>query len=389
MPVQNSGITVDVRALTHTSEVVAYRDGGLFPVLTTAPDGSIVAVLRGGAGHLGLSGRIDIVRSRDGGQTWTYPNIVADSPLDDRNPAFGTSAKGTLILAYVRASSYDADGNYFPCKSEEADKYWQGFVTRSHDSGLTWEEPYVMSFTPLASCSPYGKMVSMPDGTVLMPLYGRPEESIVGQQMKYMIPQDSCAYLLRSPDDGLTWGDPSLISINAGEPAVTLLPNGDLLALIRREKMGKTLWSTISSDGGFTWSAPVQVTGDMKHPGDLLVLKNGYILLTYGNRNSPPSRVEGLISPDGGHSWLDCLLVFSGNLRGYNADFPRHVDLGYPSSVFAPGTNPRKGVTMYYYNPSIEKSDNIRKVNTGYLKTNYVAIAVVWDEDELLDALTR
>ena len=65
MPI--SGPTLDVRALSQTREVIAYHGGGLFPVLTTAPDGSAVAVLRGGAGHLGLEGRIDIVRSRDAG----------------------------------------------------------------------------------------------------------------------------------------------------------------------------------------------------------------------------------------------------------------------------------------------------------------------------------
>ena len=45
-------------------------------------------------------------------------------------------------------------------------------------------------------------------------------------------------------------------------------------ALVRREQMGKTLWSTHSADGGFTWTEPVQVTGDMRHPADLIVLKN-------------------------------------------------------------------------------------------------------------------
>lgn len=97
-----TGPLLDIRALPQTREVTACHGGGLFPILTMAPDGSIVAVLRGGAGHLGLAGRIDIVRSRDAGLTWTQPQIVANSETDDRNPAFGTSAAGTLILAYHR-----------------------------------------------------------------------------------------------------------------------------------------------------------------------------------------------------------------------------------------------------------------------------------------------
>ena len=111
--------------------------------------------------------------------------------------------------------------------------------------------------------------------------------------------------------------------------------------------------------------------------------------MTYGNRNTPPTRVEGLLSRDSGKSWLDCVLTFSGHLRGYNAVFPRKVDLGYPSSVIVPGTNPRVGITMCYYNSCIEGAGAIRQTNTGYITKNYVAIAVVWSEDELLAALKR
>jgi len=198
------GKTIDLRALSHTREVVAYREGGLFPVLTTAPDGSIVAVLRGGAGHLGRAGRIDIVRSLDAGQTWTYPNIVADSDADDRNPGFGTSAKGTLVMSYARATSYDADGNYFPCTPEDAHKYWTTMVTRSFDSGLSWEDPYPLGIEDLSSGSPFGKMVTLTDGTLLMPLYARPAARVVGAQMSQMLPERfvliSLALARRRPD---------------------------------------------------------------------------------------------------------------------------------------------------------------------------------------------
>ena len=76
---------LDVRSLAHTREVIAYRDGGLFPVLALDPLGNVVAVLRGGAGHLGRSGRIDLIRSRDAGSTWTPPSVIADQPSSCRN----------------------------------------------------------------------------------------------------------------------------------------------------------------------------------------------------------------------------------------------------------------------------------------------------------------
>jgi hypothetical protein len=380
-----TGPCLDIRALQQTREVTAYHGGGLFPVLTMAPDDSVVAVLRGGAGHLGLEGRIDIVRSRDAGLTWTQPQIVANSETDDRNPAFGTSATGTLILAYHRTFAYDAEGNYLAPPHPKDLRPCEVLVTRSQDSGLTWEDPYLLSDELLLAGSPFGKIVTGRAGTLLLPIYHKPAPTLISR-LDELIPGDSCSYLIRSRDDGRTWEDPSLICINSGEPAVIGLPNGDLLAVVRREQMGKTLWSTLSRDGGFTWSAPIQITGEMRHPGDLLVLKDGSVLLVYGNRNSPPTRIEGRVSRDGGQSWLPCLLLFSGNLRGYNANSPYRVDLGYPSSILSGG----RGVTMYYYHPTIPPTADIRRSgNPAYRADDYLAVAVSWDQDELIAAVDQ
>src|SRR6185437_16731975 len=62
---------------------------GYFPVAIRLADGRIAVVLRGGAAHLGIQGRLDMVFSSDEGQTWTKPAVVVDSPEDDRNPALG------------------------------------------------------------------------------------------------------------------------------------------------------------------------------------------------------------------------------------------------------------------------------------------------------------
>ncbi|MCW5852957.1 MAG: exo-alpha-sialidase, partial [Anaerolineae bacterium] len=102
---------LDVRALPSSREVIVYKDGGLFPVLANTGN-VVIAVLRGGAGHLGLDGRVEVVRSLDGGRTWTPPAVVADSERDDRNPALGVSAGGVLVLSYHRQGNYDAAGNY-------------------------------------------------------------------------------------------------------------------------------------------------------------------------------------------------------------------------------------------------------------------------------------
>ena len=370
---------VDIRALPGTRETVAYQDGGLFPVLALAPNGDAVAALRGGAGHIGREGRMEAVRSSDGGLTWTPPNLLADSEDDDRNPAFGVSSQGTLILLYHRQHNYDADGNYLGGVRISDRKPVALMATRSFDNGLTWEEPYPLSIEALPTGSPYGKIVSLADGTLLAPIYNSQAWADERSDQRF-----DTSYLVRSQDDGRNWGGVSQIAPHMNETALIVLPDGDLLAVLR-DDTAQGLHSTRSQDGGLTWSPTTQITQARQHPADLVRLSNGDILLTYGNRN-PPHRIEGRVSRDGGRSWLDCLLTFSGHLYGYTAEETRRTDLGYPSSVVRDGS---QGITMYYYNPSMRLAVDARQRDSNplYRHMDYCAVAVTWQEDELIAAV--
>ena len=370
---------LDIRTLPGTRENIAYNDGGLFPVLALSNDGVVVAALRGGAGHIGRAGRVETVRSLDGGQTWTPPNLIADSEDDDRNPAFGVSAQGTVVLLYHRQHNYDADGNYQGGVRISDRKPVALMATRSFDNGLTWEEPYHLSIESLPTGSPYGKIISLSDGTLIVPIYNSQAwaDRNSGQQF------DS-SYTARSQDDGRTWGGVTLIAHHMNETGLVALPDGDLLAVMRDDE-GQGLHSARSQDGGLTWTAPAQITQSRQHPADLVLLSNGDLLLTYGNRN-PPYRVEGRVSRDRGETWLDIRLTFSGHLYGYTTEQSRRTDLGYPSSVV---NSDGQGVTMYYYNPSMRHAADARQRggNPLYQHENYCAVAVTWREDELIAAV--
>src|SRR5690242_11492340 len=75
---------------------------GYFPVAIRLQDRRIAVVLRGGGPHLSIHGRLDIVFSSDEGKTWAKPAVVVDSPVDDRNPAFGQAKDGMLVVAFWR-----------------------------------------------------------------------------------------------------------------------------------------------------------------------------------------------------------------------------------------------------------------------------------------------
>src|SRR4051794_10249892 len=109
------------------SVVVAKQ--GYFPVALRLADGRIAVVLRGGAAHLGIKGRLDMVFSADEGKTWTAPSLVADSPADDRNPALGQTKSGALLVAYWRTANYDEKGLWRPQIGKPTDT----LVTRSED----------------------------------------------------------------------------------------------------------------------------------------------------------------------------------------------------------------------------------------------------------------
>ncbi len=304
--------------------------GGYFPVLIRLHTGELMAVLRGGAPHIGVKGRLDLVTSRDGGKTWSAPRTVVDGPDDDRNPAFGQLEDGTIVLGYAIARGYDATGMKFAGTRREDEVFDGVYVTRSVDRGKTWTQPLRSEsiytfYKDKGLVSPYGKIIQLADGTALMSVY-----------FEFFDDRGNQVYLFRSHDGGKTWGEPSLVGAHYNETAFAVLPDGRLLAAMRSEKGGH-LAATFSRDQGRTWSEPVRITEDREHPGDLIVLKGGAVLLTYGERNRPYG-VRALSSYDKGESWDKQREVIL-------ADDAVVTDCGYPSSVQLPNG---RIVTIWY-----------------------------------------
>jgi len=353
---------VDVRRLKGTRETVMVKDGGYFPVLAALSGREVIAIVRGGAGHVGIRGRLDLLRSLDGGETWLSPVTVAQSEWDDRNPALGLSRDDTLILGYHHQGSYDERGRYSPGLGR-VDTY----VTRSRDHGYTWEPPRPLSLKPFRGRSPYGKIVALRDGTLLMPIYGERTRA-VNEETEAPPDVVDFSYVLRSQDDGATWEDPSLIAAGFNEAGLVRLGNGELLVALRSEGDRASVSISRSTDGGYTWTRPEKVTEASEHPGDLLSLSEQRVLLTYGRRH-PPYGVRGLLSHDGGQTW-------DGGHELIYADDRPGPDCGYPSSV---GSANARVITAYY--SAGEHMD-------AYRHEGAFAKALIYAEEELLEAVT-
>ena len=309
--------------------------GGYFPVLIRLQDGRLAAVLRGGAAHIGRAGRLDWITSRDQGRTWTPPAVLVDTPEDDRNPAFGQLADGTLLMAYAILSGYGPDGKLAAARR---DRVFDGvYVMRSTDGGKTWSpgkrspetrRPPGDKNVVSAAVSPFGKIVQLKDGTALMAVYYEATLTDGSQQFQ--------SWVFRSTDRGLTWDFPSLIQLDGNETALAVLQDGTVLAAVRTSRAGY-LRLARSTDGGRTWGPSSRITQDAEHPADLIQLRDGRVLLSFGQRNAPR----------GVHTWLsaDQGLTWRPEHRQILAQDAPNTDCGYPSSV-----ETRRGriVTLYY-----------------------------------------
>ncbi len=96
-----------------------------------------------------------------------------------------------------------------------------------------------------------------------------------------------------------------------------------------------------SQDDGQTWQGPQRVTGLKEINGHLLRLKDGRLLLSYGNRAAAGQYgVLARLSADDGKSWSEPIRLIH--------SFDR--DCGYPSSVQRPDGQ----IVTAYYSKSVE-----------------------------------
>ena len=184
-----------------------------------------------------------------------------------------------------------------------------------------------------------------------------------GGSLPFRRDDETTTFVVRSKDGGRTWGDVTVISPGYNEISMIRRKDGSLLAAMR-SRIGAHLATTASKDRGRTWSKPVKVTEDQEHPGDLLRLPSGDLLLTFGQRNKPFG-VQAMVSRDDGVTWdrkNRILLAWDGD----------HRDLGYPVTV-----NLKDGrlATIYYIVYGERDSEGTK----GIAPKNAFCRVVVWD----------
>jgi len=347
-------MAIHVRELPSTKVHVLGTNSGYFPAVATTDGRHVVIVHRAGAGHMGRSGRLDAVISEDGGDSWSQPVTVADSEWDDRDPEVGVAPSGEVLVAYHVDRNYTSEERGY-----EATHFDQEVrLTRSRNGGRTWEAPYSLNIQECRCLFPYGQMVTMPDGTLLMGLNG---------SMSWAHGQDgpSHCHLARSRDGGTTWEALGVVAQEAIEPAFLPLKDGGLLAVVRSQRDGN-LYCCSGHLPSSTWTEPVQVTTKGRIPPSLVRLSGGAILMAYGVRIGP-SGARGLISTDEGETWpVEREIIFGDNATNW--------DCGYANALVLPSGR----LIVAYYTTAQEDP---WRCDGAHLHV------VVCDEKEMLDAI--
>lgn len=322
-----------------------------WPTIAKAPGGTLFVVFSGDReAHVCPFGKTLIIRSDDNGATWTEPQLLNNTPLDDRDAGICACADGTLIVSWFTARSgvdyldpHDSQerrerwAKHLATISDEDVKRWAHvnfgiprghWFRRSPDLGRTWEEPVRAPGT-----APHGP-IELSDGRLFF----------VGNNGHDRDHKTTSIAAAESWDKGRTWRDIAHISMFPdyhgdepdgfaflAEPHVVEVSPGRLLAMARYEEQpyreGRTacvLWQFTSEDGGHTWTEP-RPTEILGKPPHLLKLRDGRILVTYGYRHAPYGE-RACFSTDGGATWDYAHEVI---LR----DDAINGDLGYPATA--------------------------------------------------------
>src|SRR5690606_16862768 len=118
-------------------------------------NGDLLLACSGGReSHVCPFGRVELMTSRDGGKSWTWPRTLLDSYTDDRDAGVLETDKGTLLvttftsLAYVptlekmRAAGGDKFDRWNAAHQRTTDEQRLAdvgmWMLRSEDGGATW-----------------------------------------------------------------------------------------------------------------------------------------------------------------------------------------------------------------------------------------------------------
>lgn len=250
-----------------TQGIVVHGVNCEYPGLVTLPDGALLTA------YTCPGSTIVTQISRDQGATWTPAGVIH----------FAGSAEALALLPggrLILTTSLNAGG---------VPTYMMGTIGAG--DGITWGAPTAVPTAAWTKgCWAVSPVVALADGTLLWPVwcYSNTTGGLPGTST-----------VLLSNDGGTTWptqvtvAGPSTAGRDYDESAAAVFSNGDIVMILRQttEDPYGSWWRSKSTDGGKTWTAPIQVTWNREvgRPALALLPGGGLVLMGRYEPSGPAS----------------------------------------------------------------------------------------------------
>jgi hypothetical protein len=342
-------------------DLVIYQDAkfySAFPSIVRRPNGELLVAFRRAPSRVALreakeshtdpNSFLVMVRSRDGGETWTNsPELIYAHPLGgSQDPCLLQLRDGTLLCTSYAWAFLQPDAvaalKQPVFQNRPGVVFLGGYLVRSTDGAQSWHGPiYPPHIPPEVFVDPYGTP---------LPAYNRgaPYEGVDGRIFWVVAANDSVAprktsnHLIISKDQGLTWSYSAPVAVDPkvrfSEASVYETPKRDIVAFLRTGNFEDQACIARSTDGGKTFQ-PWEGMGFRGHPLHALRLRDQRVLLVYGYRH-PPYGIRGRVLN------AECT-DFSTAAEIVLRDDGGTTDIGYPWSVTL---DDNRVLVVYYYN---------------------------------------
>ena len=350
-----------VPGVRKVSDTVIYQENrfyATFPSVVKRPDGELLVAFRRAPSRVALREKTEshidpnsylvLVRSRDGGATWTKePELIyAHEFGGSQDPCLLQLRDGTLLCssygwAVLKPEAVPLLGPRVN-QNRPGTVFLGGYLVRSTDGARSWQGPiYPPHIPPEINHDPYGRpLPAYNRGAMYEGANGRIFWVVAA--MDSDPPRKTSNHLLVSDDRGTTWRYSAPVAVDAkvvfNEASAYVTPKGDVVAFLRTANFEDQACIARSSDGGKTFQ-PWEGMGFKGHPLQATRLPDQRVLLVYGYRHKPFGIRARILNAE----CTDYATAPEIVLR----DDGGTTDIGYPWSVVV---DERRVLVVYYFN---------------------------------------
>lgn len=337
-------------------DIVVYKDDTFycsFPSIVRRPDGEVLVAFRrapnrtsygGHLTHSDANSYLELVRSRDNGETWSQPELLYAHPYGgSQDPCMVQLRDGSIVCSSYGWCLMPSGATHDPNLAYNEDySFLGGYLVRSEDGGHHWKGPFYPPPSPHENTvNVFGKPV---------PAYNRGAmcEGSDGR-LYWVVAQGThstghtSTRLMISSDGGKSWNyscsvadDPT---VGFNETSLYETPKGDLVAFTRTTAFDDHTVVVRSTDHGKSFEK-WQDAGFQGHPHYALRLPDNRVLLVYGYRHQPFGvRARVLDSECRNLNTPEIILRKDG----------KNGDLGYPWATMI--SKDRALVVYYFHTP--------------------------------------